>query len=264
MVADGDRRRLPEAGGGLQGRAQGAVAEAVAPHGPARADVDRQGVPGRPGPRRRLLRPAEGRGARPLRRERRGQEHAHQDPVRLLPHRHLPGRDPAERAARPLQEPARGARSTASRSSPRSWRWCPSSPSPRTWCWAASPSARASSTGTAVRRRSGALALVGLDVDPDRKVKELGIGQQQMVEIAKALAKNAEILVLDEPTAALTETDAQRLLRFLAELRARRASRRSTSATASRRSSRSPTASPSCATAARWGPRPPRSSPPTA
>src|SRR6185436_14155095 len=47
-----------------------------------------------------------------------------------------------------------------------------------------------------------ALALVGLDVDPDRKVKELGIGQQQMVEIAKALAKNAEILVLDEPTAA--------------------------------------------------------------
>jgi D-xylose transport system ATP-binding protein len=64
-----------------------------------------------------------------------------------------------------------------------------------------------------------ALSLVGLDVDPDRKVKELGIGQQQMVEIAKALAKNAEILVLDEPTAALTEADAQRLLRFLAGLR---------------------------------------------
>jgi D-xylose transport system ATP-binding protein len=64
-----------------------------------------------------------------------------------------------------------------------------------------------------------ALALVGLDVDPERKVKELGIGQQQMVEIAKALAKNAEILVLDEPTAALTESDAQRLLRFLSELR---------------------------------------------
>src|SRR6185503_19230167 len=66
-----------------------------------------------------------------------------------------------------------------------------------------------------------ALALVGLDVDPDRKVKELGIGQQQMVEIAKALAKNAEILVLDEPTAALTEADAQRLLRFLSGLRAK-------------------------------------------
>jgi len=66
-----------------------------------------------------------------------------------------------------------------------------------------------------------ALALVGLDVDPGRKVKELGIGQQQMVEIAKALAKNAEILVLDEPTAALTEADAQRLLRFLSGLRAK-------------------------------------------
>jgi D-xylose transport system ATP-binding protein len=66
-----------------------------------------------------------------------------------------------------------------------------------------------------------ALGLVGLDLDPARPVKELGIGQQQMVEIAKALAKNAEILVLDEPTAALTESDAQTLLRFLADLRAR-------------------------------------------
>jgi len=64
-----------------------------------------------------------------------------------------------------------------------------------------------------------ALGLVGLDVDPQRKVRELGIGQQQMVEIAKALSKNASILVLDEPTAALTESDAQRLLAFLAELR---------------------------------------------
>ena len=122
--------------------------------------------------------------------------------------------------ARPLQEPARGARSTASRSSPRSWRWCPSCPSPRTWCWAASRSALGLIRWDQVRAEAErALALVGLDVDPDRKVKELGIGQQQMVEIAKALAKNAEILVLDEPTAALTEADAQRLLRFLAELR---------------------------------------------
>src|SRR5437870_2155234 len=65
------------------------------------------------------------------------------------------------------------------------------------------------------------LDLVGLAVDPNRPVKELGIGQQQMVEIAKALAKSAAILVLDEPTAALTEADAQRLLAFLAELRGR-------------------------------------------
>jgi D-xylose transport system ATP-binding protein len=66
-----------------------------------------------------------------------------------------------------------------------------------------------------------ALALVGLDVDPGRPVRQLGIGQQQMVEIGKALIKNARILVLDEPTAALTEADAIRLLRFLSELRTR-------------------------------------------
>src|SRR5579859_925525 len=71
------------------------------------------------------------------------------------------------------------------------------------------------------REASRCLGLVGMVIDPRRKVKELGIGQQQMVEIAKALGKKAEILVLDEPTAALTESDAQRLLRFLLELKAR-------------------------------------------
>jgi D-xylose transport system ATP-binding protein len=65
------------------------------------------------------------------------------------------------------------------------------------------------------------LALVGLDVDPRRPIKDLGIGQQQMVEIAKALLKDAEILVLDEPTAALTEAGAQVLMKLLAELRGR-------------------------------------------
>ena len=65
-----------------------------------------------------------------------------------------------------------------------------------------------------------ALELVGLDVDPGRAIKELGIGQQQLVEIGKALAKKARILVLDKPTAALTESDTARLMRLLAELRA--------------------------------------------
>src|SRR5262245_35719346 len=65
-----------------------------------------------------------------------------------------------------------------------------------------------------------ALALVGLDVDPGRPVKQLGIGQQQLAEIAKALSKKARILVLDEPTAALTEADTARLIRLLVELRA--------------------------------------------
>ena len=66
-----------------------------------------------------------------------------------------------------------------------------------------------------------ALERVGLDVDPERPVRELGVGQQQMVEIARALAKDAAILVLDEPTAALSEGDAQRLFGLLRDLRAR-------------------------------------------
>jgi len=64
-----------------------------------------------------------------------------------------------------------------------------------------------------------ALGLVGLTVPLDHPVKELGIGQQQMVEIAKALSKKAEILVLDEPTAALTEADTAKLLEFLRHLK---------------------------------------------
>ncbi len=66
-----------------------------------------------------------------------------------------------------------------------------------------------------------ALARVGLDTDPARPVQELGIGQQQLVEIAKAMQKDARILVLDEPTAALPEADVQRLLALLVELRSR-------------------------------------------
>jgi len=66
-----------------------------------------------------------------------------------------------------------------------------------------------------------ALDLVGLSVDLDKPIKELGVGQQQMVEIAKALSKDARLLVLDEPTAALTESDTQQLLEFLLGLKKR-------------------------------------------
>ncbi|HEX8423626.1 MAG TPA: ATP-binding cassette domain-containing protein, partial [Pyrinomonadaceae bacterium] len=60
-----------------------------------------------------------------------------------------------------------------------------------------------------------------LTLDPRTPVGHLGIGQQQMVEIAKALSQEARILVLDEPTAALTESEVESLFRIIEGLRAR-------------------------------------------
>ncbi len=60
---------------------------------------------------------------------------------------------------------------------------------------------------------------VKLNVNPSDKISQLGVGEQQLVEIAKAIAKNANILILDEPTAALTEKEADNLLEIIKELR---------------------------------------------
>jgi D-xylose transport system ATP-binding protein len=60
-----------------------------------------------------------------------------------------------------------------------------------------------------------------LDIDPRMAVGSLGIGQQQLVEIAKALSKDAKILVLDEPTAALTESEVETLFTILQKLKQR-------------------------------------------
>lgn len=60
-----------------------------------------------------------------------------------------------------------------------------------------------------------------LDIDPRVLVGNLGIGQQQLVEIAKALSKKARILVLDEPTAALTESEVETLFGILRKLKER-------------------------------------------
>ncbi|MCJ9725473.1 ATP-binding cassette domain-containing protein, partial [Agrobacterium sp. BETTINA12B] len=59
----------------------------------------------------------------------------------------------------------------------------------------------------------------GLDVDPDALIEELPVGQQQRVEILKAMYRGAEILILDEPTGVLTPAEADNLFRILRVLR---------------------------------------------
>ncbi len=69
------------------------------------------------------------------------------------------------------------------------------------------------------RETARVLKEVGLDLNPSTKVSDLGVGSQQLVEIAKALSKNARLLILDEPTAALTEREADNLLDILEQLK---------------------------------------------
>ncbi|MBW8845463.1 MAG: sugar ABC transporter ATP-binding protein [Burkholderiales bacterium] len=64
------------------------------------------------------------------------------------------------------------------------------------------------------------LAQVGLDESPQTLVDDIGVGKQQLVEIAKALAKDVKLLILDEPTASLNEDDSRALLGLLKRLRA--------------------------------------------
>lgn len=62
--------------------------------------------------------------------------------------------------------------------------------------------------------------MVGLKASPDTKVINLGIGKQQLVEIAKAISKKVNILILDEPTAALNEDDSDNLLEIIRTFKA--------------------------------------------
>ncbi len=74
----------------------------------------------------------------------------------------------------------------------------------------------------ALYQRAGKLLKdLNLPINARMKVGNLGIGQQQLVEIAKALSQNAKILVLDEPTAALTESEVATLFRILRDLKSR-------------------------------------------
>ena len=69
------------------------------------------------------------------------------------------------------------------------------------------------------RRTEELLATIGVKVSPGALLKNLSIANQQMIEIAKALSKNARIIVFDEPTSSLTEAEISELFRIIASLR---------------------------------------------
>ncbi len=73
--------------------------------------------------------------------------------------------------------------------------------------------------GQAYARTRGLLAKVGLREPPTTLITDLGIGKQQLVEIAKALSKKVKLLILDEPTASLNETDSAALLKLLLDFK---------------------------------------------
>lgn len=72
----------------------------------------------------------------------------------------------------------------------------------------------------AERRAADLFALLEVSVDPKALVGDLGAGQKQLTEIAKAIYQNAKVLVLDEPSTALAVTDVERLFSFLRKLKA--------------------------------------------
>ncbi len=70
-----------------------------------------------------------------------------------------------------------------------------------------------------IKRAHEMLGKVRLTVNPATKVKDLGVGKQQLIEIAKALSRDVKLLILDEPTAALNEDDCENLLNLIRGLK---------------------------------------------
>ncbi|MGX1501911.1 UNVERIFIED_CONTAM: putative multiple sugar transport system ATP-binding protein [Streptomyces graminofaciens] len=70
-----------------------------------------------------------------------------------------------------------------------------------------------------LRHAAALLRRVGLREHPQTRVADIGVGKQQLVEIAKALSKKVKLLILDEPTAALNDEDSAKLLALIKELR---------------------------------------------
>jgi ribose transport system ATP-binding protein len=74
-------------------------------------------------------------------------------------------------------------------------------------------------TGRMAREARALLERLNLPIPPDRAVKGLRVGEQQLVEVAKALSLDARLLILDEPTSALSQTEIERLFAVIADLK---------------------------------------------
>ncbi|WP_003542259.1 sugar ABC transporter ATP-binding protein [Desulfotomaculum nigrificans] len=72
-----------------------------------------------------------------------------------------------------------------------------------------------------IKRSAELLKELGLEINPKKKVETLGVGQQQMVEIAKALSVNAKLIIMDEPTASLSAHETNELLKTVIRLKER-------------------------------------------
>lgn len=70
-----------------------------------------------------------------------------------------------------------------------------------------------------IQKTRGLLKSVKLEENPNTPVNRLGVGKQQLVEIAKALSKNVRLLILDEPTSSLNDEDSEALLELILELK---------------------------------------------
>lgn len=70
-----------------------------------------------------------------------------------------------------------------------------------------------------IKDASKILERLGLELDPTKKIKQLSIGEKQMVEIAKGLIDDCEVLIMDEPTAALTDKEITKLFEIINELK---------------------------------------------
>jgi putative multiple sugar transport system ATP-binding protein len=70
-----------------------------------------------------------------------------------------------------------------------------------------------------IKKTEGLLKKIGLDEASNTLITDIGVGKQQLVEIAKALSKEVKLLILDEPTAALNDDDSEKLLNLILELK---------------------------------------------